>query len=321
VAVHETPVRAVAQLRGSSIPFFDGVLSGYDYIMTFRGADLHCHSTFSDGVETPTQLVARAQEAGLSVLALSDHDALHGLPEFEAAAKGTGLVTVAATELSTRCDGDDVHVLGLFVDPEEPALAARLAAFRADRDRRGEAIVEKLASIGMPLDLAEIRAVVGEGAFGRPHIARAMLAKGFVKSFNEAFDEYLIGGKPAYVAKAKWSLQEAIASIHGAGGLAVIAHPVWYRDPEKIVVIGLGAGLDGLEVFHIDQDGKEDEFEKLAERHGLLTSGGSDYHGPPEGRKRVGACRLDEENWSRVVAAAAKRRVAAGRGPVDLSPR
>src|SRR5258706_9606808 len=144
--------------------------------MSGGGADLHCHSTFSDGVETPTQLVARAGEAGLSVLALSDHDAIHGLPEFEAAAKGTGLVTVTATELSTRCDGDDVHVLGLFVDPGEPAFTARLAAFREDRDRRGEAMVEKLAAVGLPLDLAEIRAVVGEGAFGRPHIARAMVA-------------------------------------------------------------------------------------------------------------------------------------------------
>jgi predicted metal-dependent phosphoesterase TrpH len=289
--------------------------------MSFRGADLHCHSTFSDGVETPTQLIARAGEAGLSVLALSDHDALHGLPEFEAAAKGTGLVTVPATELSTRCDGDDVHVLGLFVDPDEPAFTARLAAFREDRDRRGEAMVEKLAAIGLPLDIAEIRAVVGEGAFGRPHIARAMVAKGYVKTLNEAFDDYLTKGKPGYVGKAKWSLEEAIASIHGAGGVAVIAHPVWYRDPEKVVTIGLTAGLDGIEVFHIDQEGKENEFGKLAERHGLLKSAGSDYHGPPEGRKRVGACRLDEEGWNRLVLAGSKRRAAAGRPLLDLSPR
>jgi predicted metal-dependent phosphoesterase TrpH len=273
-------------------------------------------------VETPTRLVARAQEAGLSVLALSDHDALHGLPEFEAAAKGTGLVTVPATELSTRCDGDDVHVLGLFVDPAEPAFAARLASFRTDRDRRGEAMVEKLASIGMPLDLGKIRATVGEGAFGRPHIARAMVAKGYVKSLEQAFDEYLTKGKPGYVAKPKWSLEESIASIHGAGGLAVIAHPVWYRDPERVVTIGMAAGLDGIEVFHIDQEAaKESEFGKLAERHGLLVSAGSDYHGPPEGKKRVGACRLDEEGWSRLVAAASKRRAEAGRPPLDLSPR
>src|SRR6202158_2956797 len=272
----------------------------------FRGADLHCHSTFSDGGETPTQLLARAGEAGLSVLALSDHDAVHGLPEFEAAAKGTGLVTVTASELSTRCDGDDVHVLGLFLDPEEPELKTRLALFREDRDTRGEAMVERLRSLGMPLDPAEIRAVVGEGAFGRPHIARAMVAKGYVKSLDEAFERFLTRGKPAYAPKPKWTLEEAIAAIRKAGGLSVIAHPIWYRDPEKVVILGVAAGLDGLEVIHADQDGqRENAFGQLAEREGLLKSAGSDYHGTPEGRKRIGGCRLDEEGWDRMVGAAA----------------
>ena len=277
----------------------------------FGGADLHCHSTFSDGVDAPAKLVLHALEAGLSVLALSDHDALHGLPEFEAAARGTGLVTVAASELSTRCDGDDVHVLGLFLDPEEPALNAHLERFRDDRDARGEAMV----------DIAEIRRVVGEGAFGRPHIARALVAKGYVKSFDEAFDTWLAHGKPGYVAKPKWTLEEAIAAIRKAGGLSVIAHPVWYRDPGKVVATGVAAGLDGLEVFHLDQAGKENEFGTLAERHGLLKSAGSDYHGPPEGRKRVGACRLDADGWGRIVAAAHARRADSGRPPLDLSPR
>ena len=288
----------------------------------FRGADLHCHSTFSDGVESPARLVVRGVEAGLSVLALSDHDAVHGLPEFEAAAKGTGLVTVTASELSTRCDGDDVHVLGLFLDPDEPELQARLARFREDRDSRGEAMVGKLLALGMPLDLEEIRAVVGEGAFGRPHIARAMVAKGYVKTLDEAFDRFLTRGKPAYVPKPKWTLEEAIAAIRKAGGLSVVAHPIWYRDPERVVALGVAAGLDGLEVIHSDQDGqKENAFALLAARSGLLKSAGSDYHGPPEGRKRVGACRLDEESWNLMVAAATKRRAEAGRPPLDLTPR
>ena len=122
--------------------------------------------------------------------------------------------------------------------------------------------------------------------------------------------------------KPKWTLEEAIAAIRKAGGLSVIAHPIWYRDPEKVVTLGVAAGLDGLEVIHADQDGqKENAFGQLAEREGLLKSAGSDYHGPPEGRKRVGACRLDEENWGRMVAAAATRRDEAGRPPLDLSPR
>jgi predicted metal-dependent phosphoesterase TrpH len=287
----------------------------------FRGADLHCHSTFSDGVDTPARLVGYAVEAGLSVLALSDHDALHGLPEFEAAARGTGLVTVAASELSTRCLGDDVHVLGLFLDPEEASLKAQLEQFRKDRDARGEAMVEKLAALGMPLDIAAIREVVGGGAFGRPHIARAMLAKGHVKTFDEAFDKWLAHGKPGYVPKAKWTLEEAIAAIRAAGGLSVIAHPVWYDEPEKVVEAGVAAGLDGLEVYHLDQAGKENEFGAIAERHGLLKSAGSDYHGPAEGRRRVGACRLDAAGWERMVAAAHARRAESGRPPLDLSPR
>ena len=287
----------------------------------FRGADLHCHSTFSDGVDAPARLVAHAIEAGLSVLALSDHDALHGLTEFEAAAKGTGLVTVAASELSTRCDGDDVHVLGLFLDPEEASLKAQLEQFRRDRDTRGEAMVGRLAALGMPLDIAAIRAVVGAGAFGRPHIARAMVEKGYAKTFDEAFDKWLAHGKPGYAPKPKWTLEEAVAAIRTAGGLSVIAHPVWYKDAARVVAMGVAAGLDGLEVYHVDQAGKENEFGKLAERHGLLKSAGSDYHGPAEGKRRVGACRLDAAGWERMVAAAHARRSETGRPRLDLSPR
>jgi predicted metal-dependent phosphoesterase TrpH len=289
---------------------------------SFGGADLHCHSTFSDGVETPTALVSRALEAKLSVLALSDHDALHGLPEFETAARGTGLVTVHATELSTRCEGEDVHLLGLFVDTTDEVFQERLATFRDDRDRRGEEMVKRLAEAGMPLDIEEIRVVVGDGAFGRPHIARAMIAKGYVQTFDEAFDRWLTKGKPGYVPKAKWSLPDAIAAVRAAGGVTVIAHPIWYENAEKVVAIGKEAGLDGLEVIHIDQEGAaESEFGKMAERFGLLRSAGSDYHGPPEGRKRVGTCRLERKAWDALVARAEERRREVGRPPVDLSPR
>jgi predicted metal-dependent phosphoesterase TrpH len=288
----------------------------------FGGADLHCHSTFSDGVETPTALVSRALEAKLSVLALSDHDALHGLPEFETAAKGTGLVPVSATELSTRCEGEDVHLLGLFVDTDDQVFQAKLAAFREDRDRRGEEMVHKLRDAGVHLDIEAIRKVVGDGAFGRPHIARAMMAKGYVQTFDEAFDRWLTKGKPGYVPKAKWSLPDAIAAVQAAGGVSVIAHPIWYENAEKVVAIGKENGLDGLEVIHIDQEGAaESAFGKMAERFGLLRSAGSDYHGPPEGRKRVGACRLDERAWNALVERAGERRAASGRAAVNLSPR
>lgn len=289
---------------------------------SFRGADLHCHSVFSDGVETPASLVARAVKAGLSALALSDHDAVSGLPDFEAAADGTSLIPVPAAELSTRCDGEDVHLLGLFVDPGESEFAARLAQMRRERDLRGEAMVEKLAALGFPLELSSIRRVVGEGAFGRPHVARAMVAAGHVESVEEAFEKYLTKGKPGYVPKPKWTLAEAIAAVRTAGGLAVVAHPVWYADPEKVIAQGVEAGLDGLEVVHSDHDGAATGlFARLADRYRLLRSAGSDFHAPGEGRKDVGSCRLGAAEWERLVAAAVRRRAEAGRPAVDLSPR
>ncbi len=288
----------------------------------FGGADLHAHSTFSDGLETPASLVARAVKAGLSALALSDHDAVHGLPDFEAAASGTGLIPVPATELSTRFDGEDVHLLGLFVDPEEPAFSARLEVMRRERDLRGEAMVEKLAGLGIALDLDAIRRVVGEGAFGRPHVARAMIAAGYVRDLEEAFQKYLAKGKPGYVAKPKWTLAEAIAAVRGAGGLAVVAPPIWYADPERVVAQGVEAGLDGLEVIHTDHSGAAaGEFARLADRYRLLKSAGSDFHAAAEGGKDVGACRLAEPEWDRLLEAVARRRSEAGRPAADLEPR
>jgi len=288
----------------------------------FRGADLHCHSVFSDGVETPAALIARAVAARLSALALSDHDGVHGLPQFEAAAAGTGLIPVGAAELSTRCDGEDVHLLGLFLDAGEPAFGDRLARMRRERDLRGEAMVEKLTALGLPLDLAELRRVVGGGAFGRPHVARAMVAAGHVRDVDEAFAKYLTRGKPGYVPKPKWTLAEAIAAVRTAGGLAVVAHPVWYADPEKVIAQGVEAGLDGLEVVHSDHDGAATGlFSRLADRYRLLRSAGSDFHAPGEGRKDVGSCRLGIAEWEHLVEAAVRRRAEASRPPVDLSPR
>lgn len=290
--------------------------------MVFGGADLHCHSTVSDGLEPPGALVRRALEAGLSVLALTDHDAVHGLPELEERARGTGLVPVPGVELSTRREGEDVHVLGLFVDPEEPELVARLLGMREARDRRGEAMVGRLAELGIRLELGELRRTVGDGAFGRPHVARALVERRVVASEREAFERFLGPGKPGYVPKPRWSLAEAIAAVHRAGGLAVLAHPVWYGAQETIRALSAEPGLDGLETVHPDHDiGAQLRLSVLASEKGLLVSGGSDYHGPPEGRKAVGACRLGEEEWLRLAAAARDRRAASGRPPVDLSPR
>jgi len=289
--------------------------------MPFGGADLHFHSNLSDGVESPAELVLRAMATGLSVAALTDHDAVHGIPVFVAAAAGTGLVAAGGAELSVDDGGEDLHLLGLFLDPEEPALVERLAWFRQVRDRRGEAMVAKLAQLGVRLDLPAIRAEVGAGAFGRPHVARALVAKGVVRSVGEAFDRFLGDGGPAFVPKAKWGLEEAIGAVRRAGGLAVLAHPVWYRNPGEILRRGRDLGLDGVEVFHPDNDGREEEFGSEAEALGLLVTAGSDFHSSAEGGRSLGARRLAEPLWTRVAEAATSRRREAGRPELDLSPR
>lgn len=289
--------------------------------MAFGGADLHFHSTCSDGVETPAQLAARAVAAGLSVAALTDHDAVHGIAAFEAAAAGTGLVTAGGAELSVDEFGEDVHLLGLFVDADDPFFGARLAAFREVRDRRGEAMVAKLAELGVDLDLAALRAEAGDAALGRPHVARALVAKGVVPDVEQAFRRYLGEGAPAFVPKAKWGLVEAIGAVRAAGGLAVLAHPVWYSDVAGLLRTGIEAGLDGVEVFHPDHDGREEALLAEATRLGLLISGGSDFHSAAEGGKSLGARRLPEGHWGRLAEAAAARRREAGKPALDLSPR
>ncbi|HMM35141.1 MAG TPA: PHP domain-containing protein, partial [Thermoanaerobaculia bacterium] len=220
----------------------------------FGGADLHFHSTASDGVEGPETLAAAA---GLSVAVLTDHDAVHGVPAFVAAARGTGLVAAGGTELSVDEAGQDVHLLGLFVDPDEPRLGSRLAELREVRERRAERMVERLAELGIVLDLDRLRAGGGDGAFGRPHVARPLVAAG--------------DGAPAFVPKAKWSLGEAIAPVRAAGGLAVLAHPVWYADVPGLLRKGRELGLDGVEVFHPDNEGREEALLSEADALGLLV--------------------------------------------------
>ncbi len=286
----------------------------------FGGADLHFHSTASDGVESPESLAALAAAAGLSAAVLTDHDAVHGVPAFVAAARGTGLVVAGGAELSVDEEGQDVHLLGLFVDPDEPRLVSRLAELRDVRERRAEKIVERLAALGIVLDVDRLRVEVGDGAFGRPHVARALVAAGAVASVEEAFERYLGDGAPAFVPKAKWSLGEAIGAVRAAGGLAVLAHPVWYANVPGLLRKGLGLGLDGVEIFHPDNGAREGELLAEADALGLLVSGGSDFHSPSYGCP-VGGRRVGRPHWERLAEAAAARRRDAGRPPLDLTPR
>ena len=283
--------------------------------MPFGGADLHFHSTFSDGVETPAELVPRAVAAGLSVAALTDHDAVHGVAAFEAAAAGTGLVAAGGAELSVDDGGEDVHLLGLFVDPEEPSSSRGSPSFREVRDRRGEAIVGKLAALGVTLDLAALRAEVGDGAFGRPHVARALVAKGVVASVGGGLRT---GTSATAVRRSsrRRSGDSRRRSGPSAGPGASRSSPTRSGTAIRSSSSGGGRdlGLDGVEVFHPDNDGREEELGSAAEALGLLVTAGSDFHSA-RGRgaePRRAAARGDRSGSGSPRRPTARRRESAG---------
>lgn len=260
--------------------------------------DLHTHSTFSDGTDTPSALAALARALGLTAVALTDHDTVDGIPELLRAGRESGLTVVPGVELSVAAQvapGGHLHLLGLLIDPEFPELKATLAELAFERERRGERIVEKLRGLGIGITAVELRAEAGEGAIGRPHVARLLMRKGHAASIQEAFDRYLSKGRPAYVDKKKLNEEEAIALIHRAGGLAILAHAHLMKYPdyaaaEAKVLALTELGLDGFEVYYPGMPGEYVRgLTALARNHRLAISGGSDYHGANKPDVRLGA--------------------------------
>jgi len=259
--------------------------------------DLHTHSTASDGTDTPAALAARAAEAGLEALALTDHDTLAGLPECAAACQAHGVEFVPGIELSAdpHLAGEGsgaarigtLHLLGLFVDPGAPNLRALEERLRQARAQRNPAIIENLNRLGIEIDYREVTEAAeaaGARVVGRPHIGQALVDRGVVGSVKEAFERFIGEGRPAYARRDRLPAGEAIEAIHRAGGLAILAHPVQLRleDPalEAAIQTLREMGLDGLETRHSDHThGLTRRYRELAERYGLLESGGSDYHG------------------------------------------
>ncbi len=247
-------------------------------------ADLHTHTRHSDGTVDPGELARLAKSQGVDAVALTDHDTVSGIGELAAEAQRLGLEAIAGVELSAQFNPGTLHILGYGFDCEGP-IRAKLEKFQKAREERNPLILERLKALGMPLALEEVRAIAGaQGQLGRPHIAKAMEAKGYVKSYAEAFDRYLTKGGPAYVPKAAWSARDCVEMIHESGGVAVAAHPIQMKlqgmDLEAKVGELAAIGLDGLEVVHPDQDAESQwRFTQLAEQFGLLTTGGSDFHG------------------------------------------
>jgi predicted metal-dependent phosphoesterase TrpH len=275
--------------------------------------DLHMHSTESDGALPPADVVTAARDAAVSVIALTDHDTVGGVEAARAAGSRLGVRVVAGVELSAYDGEIEFHVLGLHLSrPAE--LDRQLAAFRAARRARAERMVEQLNALGVPISLEHVLRIAGAGAIGRPHVARALVEGGWVRDQRAAFDRFIGAGRPAYVAKYRLPIGDAIELIHRAGGIAVLAHPGAEGTRARLESLAR-LGLDGVEVLHPGHSAEDiARLGTLADHLGLVPSGGSDWHGTPGGERMIGCMRVPvtwlERQEARVRERLARERVA-----------
>jgi 3',5'-nucleoside bisphosphate phosphatase len=268
-------------------------------------ADLHSHSSVSDGTESPAAVVRRAADAGLDVVALTDHDTVAG---HRAAARElpSGLTLLPGAELSCRLEGHSVHLLAYLFDPENDALAGELAEIRESRLFRAKAMVDKLAALGVPVTWEQVSEIAAGGVVGRPHIARAMIHAGVVASIDQAFSQEWLGpGGPAYVSRYALDPARAIRMVRSAGGVTVLAHPRGrgrgWQLPEDVITDLSRVGLTGIEVNHPQHDDRERaRLGELARALGLIASGGSDDHGALTGF-RLGSERAPDGSYEALV--------------------
>ena len=266
--------------------------------------DLHLHTTASDGYLTPAQLVARAQAAGLTTISITDHDTVAAIAEATERAGAIGIRVVPGIEITAVDDGRDVHMLGYFFDPESATLAALLERQRALRVARVRDIGERLAALGMPVDVEPLlltAAAKPGSSVGRPLVARELVRAGYVASVQEAFNLWLATGRPAFVPRIGPSPASVVGAIHEAGGIASIAHPGVTKRDELIKPL-IDNGLDAIEVYHSDHTPEaEQTYKAMAERHGVAASGGSDFHGDELRRNTLGLVTLPEQAFTALV--------------------
>ncbi len=290
--------------------------------------DLHTHSSISDGTDTPAELVDRARQVGLDVIALTDHDTFAGLDEAVIRGDQLGVQVVRGMELSCSRSGQSVHLLAYGADPEAPGLAAELDKVRGGRKGRLAGVLGRLAELGVPVSEEQVLAEVGESpSVGRPHIADAMVKAGHVSDRTEAFDRFLADGGPAHVPRYAIPVERGIDLVHDAGGLAVIAHP-WGRGREHILTpevlrrLTSEHGLDGVEVDHQDHDPKTRvQLRALAAELELLPTGSSDYHGTGKLDHELGCNTTDPEVYQALMDRLAERRGSSAAGHLSrLAP-
>ena len=242
-------------------------------------ADLHCHTTASDGLLSPTELVQLAAKLGLKGIAITDHDTIQGWKEAEKAGANYQIRILKGIELNTTWYGKEVHILGYEVDSSSNHLTDKLRVLRNAREERMVEILGRFKDLGINISVDEVQRFSHGESIGRPHIAQALIERGYVRSIKEGFDLYLGTGAPAYVPRYKLTPEEGIHLIRDAHGVAVLAHPGVLR-LEKGIPAWVKAGLQGIEVLH-SQHNRDDEkrYLEIAEEYGLLTTGGSDFHG------------------------------------------
>lgn len=284
-----------------------------------RTIDLHCHSTFSDGTDSPTDLVVRAKHCGLSCIALTDHDTCAGLAEAEDAGREHGLHVIRGVEVSTRLpDLGELHILGLWVPKGDAALDEKIAMLRAWRKERNAAILERLCRLGLSLTMDDVMAFAGQGALGRPHFALALVHKGYVPTLALAFARYLGSGCPAYVPKRVFSPEETVAMLARAKATVVLAHPMLHHYPHDRLFACIRDlvpfGLDAIEAWHTEHSpGDTALCRSWASQLGLGVSGGSDYHGRNKPGVELGHGRHNLCLMGEILDALLARRISQGR--------
>lgn len=266
-----------------------------------RRIDLHTHSRFSDGTLSPAEVVRRAHARKVEVMALTDHDSVSGFEEARAEGEKLGLRILCGIEINT-CEGDLLHVLGYNLDTGSEAFKSLIAEFRARRERRLAAILDKLRQHSVDISWEEISNVSQE-TLGRPHVADAMVKKGIVRSRKEAFDRFLMRGKPGYVEPMGPTAEEAITAIRKAGGWASLAHPGEKSvNDEPFIKRLVDIGLEGLETYYPTHNRETiGRLLLLAERYKLTPTVGSDFHGPKTGRESIGCMDVDSKLFDRLM--------------------
>lgn len=266
-----------------------------------RYCDLHLHTTHSDGLYTPKELMERAEKIGLKVIAISDHDAVSGYEEAVQYFNQVELDVLPAVELSTALDSTELHILGYLIDHTNPELLKAIEKFRETRLTRGKKIVEKLNELDVDLSMDTVKRIAGDGTLGRPHIAEALVQEEFVETFNEAFARYLGYHAPAYVPKYRITPYEAIALVHQAEGVAVLAHPGTMGRDDKIPEL-VRAGLDGIEaIYPLHSHLQIERYKKMAGEFELIYTGGSDCHGRNQEKMRLGGITVPKECYESLL--------------------